>query len=347
MIGRKIVLALAAPLPAFGKLLHKRVILPSAQIETSLSDAIKPGAEPGNIAGPGERAIFTAEFTYDRESLRKALDDNHVVDHLGMSMVQNQPFDPSGRLTQTKSGDSEKDVACQGDWFHIQKCSDDVKNGGCPESIEAWLMTKSQRGNGAGCPMDINGKLNRRVKEKCKCDCVGEWRRISWDAPTRQPQCENCGTYTMKYSVLTPAAEGGKQCPHNDGDTKEEPCPCKVDCVGYWYKPERSDCIPCSRPGFEKFKVVVEQRGTGKHCEAKHEQEKEITCPCNKDCMEEWTATECKQHLMGVFCINGQGYCKGTRTVKYRRIAKEKGTGRKCIFQTDSEVTFEQKCEGD
>ena len=94
--------------------------------------------------------------------------------------------------------------------------------------IKRWVTTTSPVGTGAACPSPSTKSCPATEVCPVPVDCEGKWV----DGGVRLQHVKtyvNWGGYTIanktkiyKYKVTKPATNGGKSCPHEDGETKEE-----------------------------------------------------------------------------------------------------------------------------
>jgi len=96
-------------------------------------------------------------------------------------------------------------------------------------------------------------------------DCAGSWG--DWS------ECsETCGggTKSRKYSVNTPAENGGEECPKEDGENENESCNtqgCPVDCVGSWgYWSECSKKYGNDGEKFREYTITKQASNGGDEC---------------------------------------------------------------------------------
>ena len=95
-------------------------------------------------------------------------------------------------------------------------------------------------------------------------DCAGSWGDWSECSKT----CGG-GTKSREYSVNTPAENGGRECPKEDGENENESCNtqgCPVDCVGSW-----GDWSECSKKygigeKFKEYTITTPVANGGQAC---------------------------------------------------------------------------------
>lgn len=197
--------------------------------------------------------------------------------------------------TRTQPANCPK--ACVGAWG---PCS-----ASCGGGTRTYSVVSPATNGGAACTTPLPGSTQSCNTQACPQNCVGSWSACS----------QSCGGGTKKFSVSTPATNGGASCAYNSGDTiacNTEACALPVDCAGSW-----SACNPVS--GTKSFTITQAPQNGGKACPA------QLTQSCAVDCVGSW------------------GSCGGSpkpfRTFTWTTLPKNGGTSSTCAYangQTDS-----------
>lgn len=136
-------------------------------------------------------------------------------------------------VQQAPSQDEPQSISCEGAWSPSWSACSETCGGGT--QYKSYTITVPAANGGRECPhIDGDVVVQRCNEQPCATHCEGHW------SPSWSPCNETCGggTQFKSYTITVPAANGGRECPHAEGDTMTQPCneqPCPpVPCVGEW-----------------------------------------------------------------------------------------------------------------
>eukprot|EP01051_Picozoa_sp_SAG22_P001814 SAG22_NODE_75_length_22256_cov_45.062960_1_plen_528_part_10 len=212
-------------------------------------------------------------------------------------------------------------VDCAGEWSEWDSC-----NATCAGGLRSryFNVTQQPMYGGSSSSCDTADGTIQHVEcntAPCPVQCEGAWS--GWG-----PCSESCGggNRTRQFSVVTPAAHGGDQCPAVDGatetlDCNTHACLVPVDCAGNWGP--WSDCSAACAGGdrSKTYQVVTAAAdgGSNETCAAADGEEQSETCnsePCPVDCQGSWgawgscsavcgTGTRSRLYTVAVHAVHG------------------------------------------
>lgn len=208
-----------------------------------------------------------------------------------------------------------------GDWGRWSECSKPCGGG----EITRTKTIKVQAANGGKeCTLPLPSETVKCNLQACPpVDCVvstTEWEDV-WS-----PCSVTCGggTQTRRRKIITPVANGGKECIRTDVDT--QPCntqPCQIDCVRDW-----TDWGPCEGPcggvGIKKRTqsiLVTRAANGGKPCEG-------LPTLQEENCNTQHCPIDCKFSDWGP-CVGVTGSFNFTGTQTRKKIEAQYG-GQPC-----------------
>ena len=166
-------------------------------------------------------------------------------------------------------------IDCDGSWTEWGECSSTCGTGTQQRNYQ--ISVSAQHGGNA-CSENDGQTENRSCPDldPCPVDCVGSWG----DYGTCTSTCGG-GTKRREYSITTPAAHGGQECPANNGETEDIACntqPCPVDCVGSWG--EWGECSEECGDGSKRrtYSVTIPAENGGVNCENSHGDTQDQVC---------------------------------------------------------------------
>jgi len=211
-----------------------------------------------------------------------------------------------GHTSSKVCGDVPCPIDCEGNFTEWNTCCSDC--GGGSQAREFKISVKAQFG---GCQCEHVEHVEHQAcnEHPCPVDCEGHWG--DWGTCSQEcTDCRNSGAVGIKqssYVVSVPAAHGGLECPHTDGEIKELTCNehcCPENCEGSWSA--FSECSTTCGNGVtgRTFTVSHKEAFGGKPCpycdQASHTTECNGTSPCAIDCsggMTEWS--QCSDNCGG------------------------------------------------
>lgn len=166
-------------------------------------------------------------------------------------------------------------------------------SGTCPECgvaapvVRTFEVLRPAKDGGRECDFkDGYAQTQRCPYRPCSADCVGSFTKWS-------PCSRKCGggTRRRRYTVVSDAAAGGKECAMKNGEIEVGECntqPCPVNCEGEWRVDGTCD-RSCQRT--KRFAVTKEAAHGGRHCDIADGEEQTEMCSheeCGYDCEGAW-----------------------------------------------------------
>jgi len=178
-------------------------------------------------------------------------------------------------------------VNCVGSWSPWTNCSCQTQT-----RSQVYSVSVPAANNGTNCP-SVAGQVNNQscVPSLCPVNCVGAWG--AWS------NCD-CKTNlsTSLFSVSTPAANGGQNCPELSNPIQTRSClpsgSCvPVNCQGNWSA--WSTCNCGSNQSTSVFTITTSPLNGGQNCSTSNNQVKTQSCvptSCGKavNCQGSWSA---------------------------------------------------------
>ena len=240
--------------------------------------------------------------------------------------IQSQNVSLSGGITRD----------CQGSWGDWGSCS---KLCGTGKKERRYRITRTKLGNGAECPHNAGDKEEKPCNKGNCVSCHGDWCR--WC------ECsEECGvgTQSREYTITRQAGPGGPRCPHNTGDTQQQPCnidPC-VSCQGGWSA--WGGCSEECGGGTQSREYRITRQAGAGGADCPHNADDLQEQPCN---IQECRACQGRWVTVGLDDNRYQGCSRacggGTKTERYE-ITDEGGPGGTPCEAEDGEERHGQPC---
>ncbi len=240
---------------------------------------------------------------------------------------------------------------CEGSW-EAGPCTEVACGGTAGTSAQVYKITKQARYEGTPCEAETGDKrtvpCTLEKARPCPIDCAGvysEWLKCAANEPCGTTK----GTKTRKYSVLTKAQFGGRECPRTDASVESEDCEVAlvkcppVDCTGFLSEPTPCKQTKCdAAPGThtQTFTVTQPALHEGKECDYKNGEVVPGVCAiaadkverCPIDCVGDFGAhTEC-------VAVEECGCARGRNFKTYNVSVKAQFGGKLCPFADGEKV---------
>ena len=199
-----------------------------------------------------------------------------------------------------------------GSWSPWSAC----KARGCGTSAgdrtSTYTVAKEARYGGTPCEAS-NGAVRTEQCEvavtPCPVPCIGAFSSFS-ECKSKGECSSPAGTKSRTFTITQPAAFGGAECAHKNGDVDTEDCnnapvtPCPpVPCVGKWVPAPctQTQCGASAGTSAETFAVTQAAKYEGTPCEAQNGDKRSVPCtvekvtPCPINCVGTYSGwTTCK-----------------------------------------------------
>jgi len=208
--------------------------------------------------------------------------------------------------------------------------------GTCSKTCGSGTITKTRTiitqpaGNGKACP--VLEKTEPCNTDPCPVDCkMGDW--------TPWTQCsEKCdgGVQTRTRPILTPASNGGEECPCTEESQECNTQDCPVDCRQSEWGPWSSCSASCGQGTKTRTRITLEfPSNGGQACGDCTETAPCQECECPVDCeVSEWSAwSTCSKNC-------GTGVSRRTRTV----TRQSANGGKQCPALVEEKECNKQGC---
>jgi len=242
-----------------------------------------------------------------------------------------------GHQSSKVCGDVPCPIDCEGNFTEWGNCCSDC--GGGSQAREYVISVAAQFG-GCECEHVAHVQHQECNTHPCPVNCVGDWE--PWGACDKTcTDCRNGGAVGVKkaaYKVTQPALHGGLECPHTDGEIREQTCNehcCPENCEGSWS--EFGACSTTCGNGVaeRKYTVTHKEAYGGTPCpycdQASHTTACNDTAPCAIDC----------QGMLSDYgpCTAACG--GGEQTAWYMHLTQAQNGGQECEMPNFFPVTRE------